>query len=262
MLEEAADGAALDARGLVKTRGSDRQSFVLKAPEIRLERGRLTAIIGESGCGKSTLLDMMALISAPDQAERFKLNIASPRSELSDVTALWAARSETGLAELRRSVGYILQTGGLLPFLSVAQNAALSFQIAGRSVDMARIRHLADRLGIGDQLRKAPAHLSGGQRQRAAILRALAHEPALVLADEPTAAVDRTRAIEIMDDLTRLVRETGVTLALVSHDAALVAPRADCIYGFSVERVSNTETVSTCRQLSAEDARRLAEGLR
>lgn len=253
--------AALYIQSLKKRHASDNSVFELEVPKMVLPRGSFTAIVGSSGCGKSTLLDMIALISKPNSADRFELSVDA-RSSALNISSLWERKDEKILAAQRRNVGYILQTGGLLPFLNVGQNAMLSFQIQGRSADTARIRNLASSLGIGEQLGKAPHRLSGGQRQRAAILRALAHEPTMILADEPTAAVDKPRAEEIIEELTQLVRNEGLTLVMVTHDSHLVARRADQIFGFDVESRGSNHSYSTCRSLSAHEISALAHGIR
>jgi putative ABC transport system ATP-binding protein len=136
-----------------------------------------------------------------------------------DAAALWQRGAGDALARLRaQSFGYVLQTGGLVPFLSVGANAALAQDLAGRR-DAARIAALAERLGIAGLLARMPETLSVGQRQRAAILRALAHQPALVLADEPTAALHPEMAVSILALLAEQARAAGAAVLLATHDA-------------------------------------------
>ena len=115
--------------------------------------------------------------------------------------------------------------------------------------DDARLARLAARLGVAGCLERMPDSLSIGQRQRVAIVRALAHSPRLVLADEPTAAVDKARACAIMDDMHALARDEGVAVVVVTHDVELLAQRADQTYTFDVEQLSEQETRSVCRKL-------------
>ena len=151
-----------------------------------------------------------------------------------------------GLARVRRELlGYVLQSGGLLPFLNVRRNIGLPRRLkTGRPGDIA---DLAERMGLGGLLDKKPRYLSGGQRQRVAILRAIGHRPSLILADEPTAAVDRSRARAIVSDFRDLAKAEGCAIAMVSHDQQLVQDFADRSYGFQVESPSADLTRSTCR---------------
>jgi putative ABC transport system ATP-binding protein len=150
------------------------------------------------------------------------------------------------LAHIRRSqIGYVLQSGGLLPFLTVRDNILLPCALNGLADQWEVLEILAARLNISDQLTKKPRYLSGGQRQRAAIARALAHRPSVVLADEPTAAVDRINAGEIGRIFKSLAEEMGVTLLLASHDQQMVSATADRVFMFQVEKIGPTGTRST-----------------
>jgi putative ABC transport system ATP-binding protein len=223
-------------------------AFELEIPEFVLHTGQFVAITGDSGCGKSTLLDLLALVSRPSRCGRFVYHDAHGQS---DIRALWENGDEAGLAALRRShLGYVLQTGGLLPFLSVRQNIRLPAQLNGRH-DEAELRRLAERLGIAGVLDKKPQYLSGGQRQRAAILRAIYHRPRIVLADEPTAAVDKQRAHGIVRDFGILAKEHATTVVMVTHDRELVRPFADLTYSFTVNEVAENLTRSVCARLDA-----------
>ncbi len=224
----------------VREKGGTR--FELQVPLLDVRQGEFVAVVGPSGCGKSTLLDMLGLVLKPSRAGSFA--IRADGSWL-DVVSL----NETRLASVRRSqIGYVLQTGGLLPFLSVRRNILLPCRLSGRlpgREGRPDVEALARRLGIEDQLNKKPQHLSGGQRQRVAIARALAHRPPLVLADEPTAAVDRPTALEIHRTFKELTAELGVTLIMVTHDLSLAKGSADRFFAFRVERAGPEHTVST-----------------
>lgn len=233
--------------GLVKTRSQSESVFELHVPHFAVRPGQMVAVIGESGCGKSTLLDTLALVMAPTRVERFEI-ASGEATAPSDVAALWARDDEDGLSALRRDLfGYVLQTGGLLPFLSVRQNICLPARIKGCEMLASRVEALADRLGVAGCLDRMPVALSIGQRQRVAILRALAHQPRVVLADEPTAAVDKARALAIMDDMHRLARDEAVAVVVVTHDVDLVMDRADVAYTFDTRQVSEHVTSSLCR---------------
>lgn len=231
----------------VKTRSQSESVFELRVPSFTVGPGELVAIIGESGCGKSTLLDLVALVMEPTRVRRFEI-VTQPKAPPVDIAALWTQGNESALAALRRdNFGYVLQTGGLLPFLSVRQNILLPASLTNTPLSRQHVDALAQDMGVGGCLDRMPASLSIGQRQRVAILRALAHGPRLVLADEPTAAVDKGRARAIMDDMHRLAREHCVAVVIVTHDVDLVLDRADAVYTFDLEHISDNVTHSLCR---------------
>lgn len=242
-------GPMVRLEGVGKRRAQGGSVFELRVPSFSVGVGQVVAVVGASGCGKSTLLDIVALVMAPTTAQVFEMSPGGG-ARTRDIRQLWAAADEESLAALRRDyLGYVLQTGGLLPFLSVRDNITLPGRIKGMADDDARIARLAARLGVGGCLERMPDSLSIGQRQRVAILRALAHKPRLVLADEPTAAVDKARARAIMDDMHALARDEAVAVVVVTHDVELVAQRADLTYSFDVEQITEQETRSVCRKL-------------
>lgn len=202
-----------------KTRGQGSQRFTLEVEHLHLAAGETLALVGPSGCGKSTLLDLLALILAPDQAARFVLQ---GTGAVQDIAHLWRARRLDQLAVLRsRQLGYVLQAGGLLGFVDVRGNIALPRQLLGLAND-GSVERLAETLDIHDQLEKYPAALSVGQRQRVSCARALAHGPGLLLADEPTAALDPVNAQRVMQLLLRETRARKITCVIASHDEALL----------------------------------------
>lgn len=210
----------LSLRAVVKTLGEGARRFRLQIPHLELVAGQQMALVGPSGCGKSTLLDLLALASSPDQSQRFEF---TTRQQVVDIKQLWGGRRQNQLAGLRsRHVGYVLQTGGLLGFLDVRGNINLARQISGLSDD-GSIERLAKALGIFDQLDKYPRELSVGQRQRVSCARALAHGPGLLLADEPTAALDPLNAQRAMQLLLSRAREQNVCCIIATHDENLVA---------------------------------------
>lgn len=228
----------------IERRQSD-SGFRLEVPEFRIKRGEFVAIVGSTGCGKSTLLDILGLVLRPDGAAQFEF--ACPRKGLRDVLRMpgWE------MTRIRReSLGYVLQSGGLLAFLSVGENILLPAKLKGGISDKRRrLRDLTTRLGISDQLSKSPQFLSGGQRQRASIARALIHDPVIVLADEPTAAVDRLTAEKIADQFKELAASTGASVIMVTHDTTLVAPICDRAYSFEIRREVGGLVVSRCHEL-------------
>ncbi len=203
--------------GVLRWRRNSAAAFAVRVETLTLAAGAAYAAAGPSGCGKSTLLDLLALALRPDRADRFVLGPAGGRVAV-DIAAAWRDESDAVLGAIRRRhIGYVLQTGGLLPFITVADNIALPARLNGTR-DRSRVTALAERLGIVDQLAKYPADLSVGQRQRAAIARALIHRPLLVLADEPTAALDPEAAETVMALLVEQTRRDGATLVVATHD--------------------------------------------
>lgn len=197
------------------------QGYRLLIRSLRIPRGARLAITGPSGCGKSTTLDLLGLALRPDGAERF---IFAPRADAAplDVTALWRGERHDAMAALRlKHMGYVLQSGELLPFLDAGENMTLTARLAGMSAAeaAARAHGLAEALGVAHLLKAMPATLSVGERQRVAIVRALTPGPQLILADEPTAALDPVHAARVMDAfLTALEFHQG-SLVLVTHNA-------------------------------------------
>lgn len=200
--------------GVRKTRGQDAQRYSLQVDRLHLAVGERVALVGPSGCGKSTLLDLLALVLAPDAAQGFVLGGE-------DVAGLWRGRQLDRLASWRsRHLGYVLQAGGLLDFLDVRGNIRLPRQLLGLGDD-GSVERLAEALDVHDQLGKKPAALSLGQRQRVSCARALAHAPTLLLADEPTAALDPVNAERVMQLLLREAKARQVTCVVATHDEAL-----------------------------------------
>lgn len=207
----------LSLRGVSSVRGQGAQRFRLDVPCLDLAAGQRLALVGASGSGKSTLLDLLALVAEPQQAERFDWRAGNA---VFGIPALWRGGRRSALAELRsRHCGYVLQTGGLLGYLSVRANIELSRRLLGLADD-GSVERLAERLGIRDQLEKKPAELSVGQRQRVGCARALAHRPALLLADEPTAALDPLNARQVLALFLEQVREQQACCVIATHDEA------------------------------------------
>lgn len=206
---------------LIRMRAVERRrgdGFCLRVGALQIGSGEQLALVGGSGSGKSTCLDLMALALKPDDSTVFEIGDGEA---VADVDALWRGNRRPALAGLRaRHYGYVLQTGGLAPFLSLRENAMLSRRLLGLK-GPGPIAGLAERLGIAHLLGRKPRHVSIGERQRAAVVRALAHEPAIVLADEPTASLDQSNAEEVMHLLAATAREAGAALVVVTHDREL-----------------------------------------
>ncbi len=203
------DTPALAMRGVRKTFEAENAPVrALRGVDLTVHVGEFVALMGPSGCGKSTLLNLVAGLDTADEGD---IRVAGE-----EVTG----RSEDDLARLRRRhIGLVFQFFNLLEGMTVLENVALPAVIAGRKRKMAetRARDLLDLLGIGDKAAAVPGVLSGGQRQRLAIARALANDPTLLLADEPTGALDSEGGMEVIELLRRL-HEGGQTIVLVTHD--------------------------------------------
>ena len=180
----------------------------LRGVDLELSPGEFVAVMGPSGCGKSTLLNLVAGLDTPSGGE-----IVLGGEPL-------AGKDESQLAHMRRRhIGFVFQFFNLLEDTSALENIALPAVIAGATRGRAerRARDLLDLLGLPDKAQDLPGVLSGGQRQRLAIARALANEPTLLLADEPTGALDTTGGLEILELLRRL-HAGGQSILLVTHD--------------------------------------------
>ena len=185
----------------------------LRGADLSMARGEFVAVMGPSGCGKSTLLNLVAGLDTADDG-----TITLDGEQVT-------GRTEDELARMRRRhIGIVFQFFNLLEGMSVLENVALPAIVAGRKRKAAetRARDLLDLLGLADKAKAVPGVLSGGQRQRLAIARALANEPTLVLADEPTGALDSEGGQEVLE-LFRRLHTGGQTILMVTHDDDVAA---------------------------------------
>ena len=183
--------------------------FEISLPKLSLQAGEVVAIRGASGSGKSTLLEMLGLILKPDGLDCYRLGSGE---EQRDITTEVLNQAST-LARLRAEYfGFMLQTGGLLPYLTVQQNIRLSCDILGKKADESWLAQIIEQLNIGHLLNHYPKQLSIGERQRVSFIRSIAHHPAVLLADEPTAALDPHNAEKLFD-----IIEKNVTKRVVRH---------------------------------------------
>ncbi len=199
-----------------------RAGYRLCIRSFSIRKGEYIAITGQSGCGKSTALDLLGMVLRPDSAEEFTFSFDE---EKCDAASFWEKGQTAVLTDLRRRrMGYVLQTGGLFPFLSVWENILLGARAAGISEAQAepRVEDLMERLEINRLRKRKPEELSIGERQRVAIARALAPGPGLLLADEPTAALDPGLSRRVMKLFLEAVQESRTSVVMVSHDVALV----------------------------------------
>ncbi|GLH74958.1 ABC transporter ATP-binding protein [Geothrix limicola] len=181
---------------------------------LQVPKGCLAVLAGPSGSGKTTLLQLAGLLDTPDEGE-----------VLLDGESV-STLPERARCDLRlRRMGFVFQAFNLVPVLSALENVMLPLQFQGTPETEARQRAemALDRVGLADRRHHRPGQLSGGQQQRAAIARALAPDPLLVLADEPTASLDHAHGGPLMDLMAELATERGVTFLVASHDPAVIA---------------------------------------
>ena len=189
---------------------------VLRGVDLRIAPGESLAITGPSGCGKSTLLHILGTLDRPDSGTVTLFG--------EDASAL----DDAGLSRLRSNrIGFIFQLHHLLPQLTALENVLVP-TLAGtdkpdRTAAAVRARKLLDRVGLGAHTDKKPAQLSGGEQQRVAVVRALIRQPGLLLADEPTGALDAANGAALMSLLLELNAELGTALVMVTHDPKLAA---------------------------------------
>ncbi|MEQ1857392.1 MAG: ABC transporter ATP-binding protein [Longimicrobiales bacterium] len=191
-----------------------RTHAVLDGASMRMAAGERVAILGPSGSGKSTLLNLISGIDLPDAG--------TVRVGNEDLTSL----SETGRTRFRRDhIGFVFQFFNLLPTLTVLENLLLPLELKGKvgEAETHRARRLLERVSLADRADAFPDRLSGGEQQRVALARALVHEPALVLADEPTGNLDEDRAAQVADLLAEMVEGERGTLVVVTHSRALAS---------------------------------------
>ncbi|MFG2041738.1 ABC transporter ATP-binding protein [Dactylosporangium sp. NPDC048998] len=204
----------LRTRGLRKQYGAGAGLVrAVDGVDLDVARGETVAVMGPSGCGKSTLLHLLGGLERPTSGE---ITVDGRRTD---------GMGERGLARLRRDrIGFVFQAFHLVDELTAVENAELPALLAGRSPRAARALalELLDRVGLADRAGFLPAQLSGGQRQRVAVARALANEPLLVLADEPTGNLDSAATLDVLRLFDALHR-AGQTLVVVTHDPRIAA---------------------------------------
>ncbi len=193
---------------LTKIYGSGETAVrALDALSVEVQAGEFVAVMGPSGCGKSTLLNMLGALDQPTEGTVWVAG--EDLSELKDVDRFRA-----------RTVGFVFQLHNLLPTMTAQENVEVPLQghISSRKERRQRAAHLLELVGLGDRLDHLPGQLSGGQRQRVAIARSLANSPALILADEPSGALDSQSSDEILALLAELNRSQGTSIMVVTHD--------------------------------------------
>ena len=204
---------AASAREATKVYGQgEAQVRALDGVTVDFERGRFTAIMGPSGSGKSTLMHALAGLDT--------LTSGSVSIGDTDLSKL----NDRQLTQLRRDhVGFIFQSFNLVPTLTALENITLPSALAGRKPDRAWLDHVVNTVGLRSRLSHRPSELSGGQQQRVAVARALASQPHIIFADEPTGNLDSRTGAEILSFMRTAVREFGQTIVMVTHDPTAAA---------------------------------------
>ena len=184
---------AIEAINLTKIYGSGNTEVIaMQSASLQLQRGEIAALLGPSGSGKSTFLTAVGLINPP----------TSGTVTIGGQLVLEGQQSQSNLRSFRRQhIGYVFQKSNLIPFLTALENVQISLELNGNSKreSQDKAQQLLDELGIGERSDNLPSMLSGGQQQRVAVARALANQPNVILADEPTAALDSKRGRQVME---------------------------------------------------------------
>ncbi len=209
---QSAAAAAVEALGLTKIYGAGNTEVVaMRDVSLRVERGEVVALLGPSGAGKSTLLTALGLINPP----------TAGRIQIGGELVVDADGPAVDLCQFRREhLGFVFQKANLIPFLNALENVQVALEINDVPSRTARRRamELLDYLGVAERAHNLPDALSGGQQQRVAVARALANEPNLILADEPTAALDGHRGRQVMELFRKVAHERGAGVIVVTHD--------------------------------------------
>jgi putative ABC transport system ATP-binding protein len=207
---------AVAARDVVRRYGeADYAVDALRGVSLAVPSGQFAAIMGPSGSGKSTLMHILAGLDQP----------TSGAVEIGGQEITTMGDKELTLLR-RRHIGFVFQAFNLVPTLTAEENIVLPLAIAGRKTESSWIEAVIGRVGLGDRRRHRPAELSGGQQQRVAVARALASEPTVLFADEPTGNLDSRSGAEVLELLGEAAREYGQTIVMVTHDPRAAA-RAD-----------------------------------
>jgi putative ABC transport system ATP-binding protein len=205
---------AVELRRLTKVyREGESERLVFRDVDAVIHAGEIVVLLGRSGSGKSTLLNLVSGIDLPTSG-----------TVLVDGVDLGAMSDAERTRLRRRRIGFVFQSFNLIPLLTVEENVLLPLELNGRAdaAGRARARDLLARVGLADRAASFPDRLSGGEQQRLAVARVLAHDPPLVLADEPTGNLDAEAAAQVLDLLDGLARERGTTLVMVTHGREVV----------------------------------------
>ena len=208
----------LKAVNLTKIYGKgENQVRALDGVSLSVEQGQFAAVVGTSGSGKSTLLHMLGGLDRPDKGKVYV-----------DGKDIFSLTEEALTIFRRRKIGFVFQSYNLVPVLSVYENVALPVELDGKKADRAFIEEILDTLGILQKARSLPGQLSGGQQQRAAIARALASRPSILLCDEPTGNLDSRTSQDVLGLLKLSGQKFGQTIVMITHNEE-IAQMADRI---------------------------------
>ena len=208
----------LKAVNLTKIYGKgENQVRALDGVSLSVEQGQFAAVVGTSGSGKSTLLHMLGGLDRPDEGKVYV-----------DGKDIFSLKEEALTIFRRRKIGFVFQSYNLVPVLSVYENVALPVELDGKRADWAFIEEILDTLGILQKARSLPGQLSGGQQQRAAIARALASRPSILLCDEPTGNLDSRTSQDVLGLLKLSGQKFGQTIVMITHNEE-IAQMADRI---------------------------------
>ncbi len=230
------DNISIKIENLVKSFGEgSSELLVIDGADFTLNKGEFVALVAPSGAGKTVLLMMIACVLEP----------SSGKITIGDEIVYdnkWLVKDARELR--RKKIGFIFQAHYLIPFLNIEENITLLPYQNGESpkVVKPRVKEIMDYLDIGDKLSSMPSELSGGQNQRVAIARALANNPDIILADEPTAALDKVRAENVVKMLKKITREQNVTIIMVTHDDRLL-PYCDKILTIQDKKIEIKENL-------------------
>ncbi|OPF77177.1 peptide ABC transporter ATP-binding protein [Streptomyces antioxidans] len=243
-----ATAAAARATDLSKVYGEgETQVIALDSVSVEFHQAEFTAIMGPSGSGKSTLMHCMAGLDT----------ISSGSARIGDVEL--TTLKDKKLTQLRRDkIGFIFQAFNLLPTLNALENITLPMDIAGRKADQAWLDQVVATVGLAGRLKHRPNQLSGGQQQRVAVARALAGQPEIIFADEPTGNLDSRSGAEVLGFLRNSVRELGQTVVMVTHDPVAAAYSDRVVFladGRIVDELRNPTADSVLDRMKRFDAK-------
>lgn len=230
MAEDSRSDLVAEVRDVKKTYLLGRKDVLaLRGVSLSIKKGEVVALAGTSGSGKSTLLNLLGCLDEPSEGQVKVFGMSTAGSSDQDLSRVRAER-----------IGFIFQNFNLIPVLTALEN--VEYALVDRAMSSQERTQLAkqalQRVGLGDRIDHRPDELSGGQRQRVAIARAIVHKPSLIIADEPTAALDKKTAVEILDLLQAIRQEMGVTVIMASHDP-LVLSKVDRVVHLSDGRVQD-----------------------
>ena len=211
-MNQSHDNLALQAAGLTKIYGSGHTEVVaVRDVTVEVNRGEIVALVGPSGAGKSTLLTLLGLIRPPNTG----------RIAIDGTLVFDNHQAKVNVRSFRRQkFGFVFQKANLIPFLTADENVRLAMEIDDQPAKVSRKRamELLEYLGVAERAEYLPSMLSGGEQQRVAVARALANRPSLILADEPTAALDSVRGRQVMELFRKVAHEQNAGVIVVTHD--------------------------------------------